>query len=281
MSRDASVDRPIFIVGPPRSGTSLLYKILARHPDLAWFNRNHKRLPEWPRLARFLTAIRNQPDVPQESSAVWNRFCTGDDDCLAEADATPEVRAWYRGVVAGLTAARGRPRFLAKLPAHSLRVAWLDAIFPDALFVVVVRDWRAVASSMVEKRRSDLPAGSPWIGVHIPGWRDALKLAPEAFAARQFRVVHETIEAQLQRFPERSFRVFYEGLCDEPAATIRDLIDWCGLRWTEAFAASLPSDLVARNQAWRRALGTRRVAELRASEGPGLARFEEPFAALR
>ncbi len=54
-----NVERPIFILGPPRSGTSLLYKTLAVHPDLAWFNRNFKRLPEWPRLARFLTAVRS------------------------------------------------------------------------------------------------------------------------------------------------------------------------------------------------------------------------------
>ena len=77
-----NVERPIFILGPPRSGTSLLYKTLAVHPDLAWFNRNFKRLPEWPRLARFLTAVRNRPDVPQESSVVWNRFLTRDDDFM-------------------------------------------------------------------------------------------------------------------------------------------------------------------------------------------------------
>ncbi len=86
---------------------------------------------------------------------VWNRFLTRDDDFMRGADAAPEIGDWYRRVVAGVTEARGKSRFLAKLPSHSLRVGWLDAIFPDALFVVTVRDWRAVVSSTVTKRSVD------------------------------------------------------------------------------------------------------------------------------
>ena len=37
------VDRPIFIMGPHRSGTTLLYNILAAHPDVGYFNRANRR----------------------------------------------------------------------------------------------------------------------------------------------------------------------------------------------------------------------------------------------
>ena len=275
-----SVERPIFILGPPRSGTSLLYKTLAVHPDLAWFNRNFKRLPEWPRLARFLTALRNRPDVPQEASVVWNRFLTRDDDFMRGSDAAPEIKDWYRRVVAGVTEARGKGRFLAKLPSHSLRVGWLDAIFPDALFVVTVRDWRAVVSSTVVKRNTDHAVGKDWIGLRFSGWQDAIQLEPAAFAARQFRVVHEAIEEQLSSFPQRTFRLVYEDLCAETVSTMRRLTDWCGLRWTETFEASLPVELEARNDAWKTVLGSELVDKLRSDEGPSLARYEEPYAEL-
>jgi hypothetical protein len=276
-----SVERPIFIVGPPRSGTSLLYKTLAAHPELAWFNRNYKRLPEWPKLARFLTAVRNRPDVPQESSAFWNRFCTRDDDFMGAADATPEIRDWYQRVVEGVTAARGKRRFLAKLPSHSLRVGWLDAVFPDALFVVAVRDWRAVVSSVIAKRSADAAAGKAWIGVRFPGWQNAIHLDPAAFAARQFRIVHESIEEQVGAFPERTFRLFYEDLCTETVPTLKRLTDWCGLRWTKGFEDSLPMDLDARNEKWKSSMGAERLDGLRENEGPNLTRYERSDAELR
>jgi len=267
-----TIDRPIFILAPPRSGTSLLYKTLAQHPDLSWFNRDFKRLPDWPRLARFLTTVRNRADVPQEASAFWNRFCIRDDDFMDAKDATPEIQDWYRGVVADLMRARGKHRFLAKLPAHSLRVDWLDTVFPEALFIIVERDWRAVVSSAMEKRRADDAKGKRWIGLRFPGWQDAMHLEPAAFAARQFRVVHELIDQQTQAFPERIFRVSYEEFCAETAPTTKRLTDWCGLRWTQAFEASLPTNLEARNDKWKSVLGVEQVDKLLDDEGPTLAR---------
>ncbi|MHC4473659.1 MAG: sulfotransferase, partial [Planctomycetota bacterium] len=48
-------DRPIFIVGPHRSGTTLLYRKLAMHPDVGYYNRADRRCPWSPLLARMLT----------------------------------------------------------------------------------------------------------------------------------------------------------------------------------------------------------------------------------
>ena len=35
-----NIEKPIFIVGVPRSGTTLLYTLLAQHKDLGWFSRD-------------------------------------------------------------------------------------------------------------------------------------------------------------------------------------------------------------------------------------------------
>src|SRR5687768_15997753 len=132
----AEIDRPIFILGPPRSGTTLLYETLARHPDVGYLHLGFKRFPGVPRLGQALVRARIYPDQPKEAREFWNRFATREDDAMDAADATPEVVAWYRLAVAGLLRAQGATRFVAKLPALSLRARWLDAVFPGCHFVV-------------------------------------------------------------------------------------------------------------------------------------------------
>ena len=86
------VDRPIFIVSPPRCGTSLLYRCLGDHPLVAYFNRANKKFPERPGLAHFLTKMRIYADSKRESRAIWDRFTPGRGDVLTAADATDEMR---------------------------------------------------------------------------------------------------------------------------------------------------------------------------------------------
>ena len=64
------IDRPIFIVGPHRSGTTLLYRLMAQHPEVGFFNMLNKRLPNHPRLASLLTGI-VKPDYPVEAQGIW------------------------------------------------------------------------------------------------------------------------------------------------------------------------------------------------------------------
>jgi len=149
-------DRPIFVLGPPRSGTSVLYKTLCTHPDVAFMHRGFKRLPRWPRVAHALERLGLVGSTPKEASDFWDRFRTGRLDVMTAEEATPRVRAWYREVVAGVVRVTGRTRFVAKCPPHSVRVPWIDAVFPDARFVVAHRDWRAVVSSTVVKREVPL-----------------------------------------------------------------------------------------------------------------------------
>ena len=61
-------------------------------------------------------------------------------------------------------------RFVAKYPRLSLPVGWLDALFPDALFVHLKRDWRAVVMSTVKRERKRKAYSERWFGVRIPGW---------------------------------------------------------------------------------------------------------------
>jgi len=86
--------KPIFIVGSPNSGTSLLYELMASHPDLSWISQYDlrdwfsKEYLEFLFLRRRILKIRNWKDfpndigsrftasfeIPFEGGHFWNKF---------------------------------------------------------------------------------------------------------------------------------------------------------------------------------------------------------------
>ena len=158
--------------------------------------------------------------------------------------ATPEVTAWFHKRVASTLKLRGESRFVAKYPRLSLRLDWLDAIFPDACFVHVQRDWRAVVNSTVNRQAKRRRRGGGWFGVHIPGWESMSGLPMDAVATRQFVVVTEVLEAAAQRFAGRMVSLSYETLCRDPLGTLAGLLGSVDLPWSAEFWTSPRSSVV-------------------------------------
>ena len=250
-----SIDRPIFIIGPHRSGTTLLYRILGRHPDLGYYNLANRRLVNWPTLAHLLTGL-GMPDDPREAQEIWDRFWNADDDVLTAKDATPVIAQWYRTSIKNILHLRGASRFLAKYPRLSLRLAWLEQIFPGGIYIHVIRDWRAVVHSttarILKRRRRD----GGWFGVRIPRWESMDNTVPEIIAARIYRHVTRAIEIQSSTLGERFLSVHYETLCADPIQTVRDVATHCHLRWIDSFEKLIPSKLKNANHKWPDQLDT-------------------------
>jgi hypothetical protein len=157
-------DRPIFIVGCGRSGTTLLYELLCEHPDLAWFSNYSERVPALGAVAALHRArwlgrppkgsarsSRWRPH-PVEGYRVWDH-CTGSlpgglNRPLDADDLTAEARRRVRTIVRAHVRAQGARRFVNKNTRNARRIPYLHAIFEDARFVHVVRDPRATAVSL-------------------------------------------------------------------------------------------------------------------------------------
>ncbi len=113
--------RPIIIIGAPRSGTSMLGRILSHHRDLAYLGE--------PRLT-------------------WKYGNDGKSDMLRREDARPRVIAHIRARFAQAVHEAGASRLLEKTPSNSLRPAFVDAVFPDCQFVHILRDGVSSAVSI-------------------------------------------------------------------------------------------------------------------------------------
>lgn len=220
------LDRPVFIIGAPRSGTSLLYAIL----------RRSSALKHW----------------PGESHEIW------------EADYHPALRGWgsnHLGPedIEPAAAARIRRAFflvtgskhhlLDKTPRNALRVPFVDALFPDARFIYIKRDGRENINSLINAWRTpryrtyalpephEIPGTDPkwWKFVLYPGWREDRQGPLEVVAAKQWIISNEQAMAALGDIdPARSIEITYEGLVARPVEQVGDVLGFLGLPYEHA-----------------------------------------------
>lgn len=264
------IHAPIFIIGCPRSGTSVFYEKLAQHPDLAFISRATKKVPSSELVTRLLLLARRNFQ-PTEAENVWGKFSHGDDHSLGRDDATPRARRYLHAVVRTHLAIFGKPRFLAKCPRNSVRVEFLDAIFPDAIFVHIVRDGRAVAHSIMRSRLKE--EGAYW-GTRPPGWRALEGLPLIEAAALQWKLITEHALRSAQALPpERYIELRYEDFTARPVEVLHAVAAKCGLAWDPAFLKTLVGDIENRNFKWRENLKPDEVERLHALIGDVLTRL--------
>ena len=144
------MDPYVFVVGSPRSGTTLLQRMLDAHPQLAVANDTHF-------IPKAIAGIADD-DVPLTRELVervigYHRFHRlGIDDELARTLAIgAETYASYVGALYGAFAiAHGKGMAGEKTPDYVRSIPLLDRLFPWARFVHIVRDGRDVALSALD-----------------------------------------------------------------------------------------------------------------------------------
>jgi hypothetical protein len=267
---DVPIRKPVFLVSLPRSGSWVFYRKLARHPELGWISKATRKAPASLVVSRLLRPFRG-PDVPVEGSRIWRRFAREQDDTLGPEDMTDADRAWLRRMVATQLRLQGKPRFLSKYPRNGLRIGWLDAAFPDALFVHLVRDARAVVRSILD-RREHHGGLDTWWGSRPRGWRELASLPPVEQAAHQWRLcVEQAQEAARALGPGRYLEVRYEDFCDAPRETLEKTAAFCELQWPAGMLDELVRDVRSQNFKWRERLAPEEAAAIERIAGARLA----------
>jgi hypothetical protein len=166
---------PAFLLGPGRSGTTLLYKLVSAMPDVGYlsnYNARFPRTPSWAVLGRLFDSafgLKRFAWFQDEGGAYFNEGRTWlrrivptpvEAEPVYRACGVPEVEgldtpmdAASVGLLqrrfAAIAAAGGWSVIVSKRTANNRRVAQLLQAFPDARFVCLLRDGRAVARSLV------------------------------------------------------------------------------------------------------------------------------------
>lgn len=191
---------PVFLMGFPRSGTTLTDRILDAHP-------------------RFVTLEERDTLVDLQRDFVL----TPDGlDRLARLDDSTrrDYRAAYRRRVAAWIEPAPEVTVIDKLPLHSVSLPLIGGVFPDARVVFVVRDPRDVCLSCFMQSFELTEAMAHFLD---------LELTAEYYAA-----VMDLALTSLERLPVASITVRYEALVEDPETACRALIDFLGADWDPA-----------------------------------------------
>lgn len=199
---------PIFLVGASRSGTGLLRDLLRSHPRLCFPPESHFIPAVYAMVGEvrsraeaelLLQRLRSHPNVQW-----WGPL----DPRLSDNDDVPS----YASVVASLYQAYARrcqrPRWGDKTPGYVQRMPLLSQMFPQSVFIHLIRDGRDVALSHIRH---------PW-GPHH------LLMAGEIW----LRALETARQHGARLGPDRYREVRYESLLYSPQETLRGLLEWLG-----------------------------------------------------
>ena len=222
---------PVFVVGCPRAGLSFLVEMLGAHEDLGWISN----VMNWARIPWRVTAALNRTyDLPIVGKRLWLP------EAPTNADILPDESARVRRDVASLLAIQGRSRLLSYYAGHG-RMRLLSVPFPDAVFVHVIRDVRAVAESfhrMIEaggfrtwEERDLWPRVWPerWRRMFVERYRNPFGLCVYLWMHFTTSIREEGRSLAGNRYVE----VRYEDLNRRPTETLEKLLSVSGLRPSE------------------------------------------------
>ena len=232
------IERPVFIVAPPRSGGTALFRSLARAPGV------------FSAQGAILDGIFELEPENRE----W------DSNRLTGADVEPrsveELRSRLKG---GLTDSAGnRPgldasglRWVDGQPRNALRVPFLAAVAPDSQFVYIHREPAETVPAMLRvweggRRVSyqDLPdwPGPPWSLPLVPGWRDlAGRPLPEIVTEQWLRLTGTLLDDLEGLPPERWCVTDFKTLLNDPMRELQRICEFVAIEASEEVTRPLRS----------------------------------------
>lgn len=125
------ISEPVFVIGCPRSGTSVFGRILAGHPGFLFMME-----------PRYIWCTVN-PRLNVWGAEAVSGVLYWDQSHVQKREAR-RLRQWFHLALV----LSGQRRLVEKLPLNVFRLRWLAAVFPDAKFIHVVRHARDVALSL-------------------------------------------------------------------------------------------------------------------------------------
>jgi len=173
---DIGIVKPVFVCGLARAGTTILLETLAGHPQLGshryrddpflftplFWNSFLARLPQQrsaPAERAHADGIVVTADSPEAFEEVlWMAFFRRLHDphssgVLDGETACPDFERFFRDHLRKLLWVRGRPRYLSKANYNVARLEYLLKLFPDARFVLPLRDPAAHIASLMKQHR--------------------------------------------------------------------------------------------------------------------------------
>lgn len=213
-----NIDMPMaFVVGVPRSGTTLLVSILSRHsavavpPETSFFQRTYDR--------RFLFSLSNFFGRDRRGAMVDFLFTNSRflDLGLSKTSVLEKFGKYpvaykflFRSFLQVFAKMQGKNRIIEKTPIHLEYVDTILSWYPDAKIVHIIRDGRDVSASLMQVAWTHKN-----LDHHAAYW---------AWCVRTARKLEH-------KYPKNFYTVKFEELISAPKKTIRSVCEFLGLEF--------------------------------------------------
>ena len=233
---------PVFIVGPPRSGTTLVYLAFLRAIKSSYFCNLAAHLPRSPVLVtRLINTIRplDPPDSfssefgetsgwssPNQGRHIWIRWFPVDAPPGNPQRPLPPLPDEYarqmQGTVALIEKTMGGC-FINKAQAHCTRVANLARTFPDMILVRVRRDPYYTAQSIYAGRKSFFGDEKEWFSVKPRNFPELVNKPVLEQISGQIFSLEDGIDLDLNQRPDLPvYEIDYDDFCADPRKVVED-----------------------------------------------------------
>jgi hypothetical protein len=268
---DSEVDAPVFIVGSPRSGTSILHEFMSRDPasrtPAMWEMqrpveafRGEDRGASVDRVVQFWHDLQPEYETMHANSGFLPNECIfitlheflsdhwggchvvpSYDAHLAAADQRPAYRYHKRFLQTLQTRGPSR-RWLLKAPSHLFRLRALFDVYPDARIIRTHRDPQKTLASAIS-----LMGTLKWMRCREVDMSAAAKLMPSAYAHIFQKEIEQRRDGVLP--DERFVDVHFSELVHDPVATVEGVYARLGWPFTDEareniarYSSSKPKD---------------------------------------
>ncbi len=275
------IERPIYITGLARAGTTILLELLSSHKDVAfhryrdfpmvhipyWWNwfierassKNHEAVER-----AHKDRIRISPESPEAmEEMIWMTFFENlhnpsVSQVLDSSTSNPEFEGFYTDHIRKILLSRKGNRYLCKGNYNISRLSYIGRIFPDALFLICVRNPIGHIASLMKQHRlfCDAESQDPKVLSYMQRsghfefgldrrpmnlgdkdkidrimdlWRSGDEVRGWAvYWASVYHFVAELFEKD-KALADRMLIVHYDDFCAKPAETLRITHKHCGL----------------------------------------------------
>ena len=267
-----------FLTGIGRSGTSIFYKVLSHHPEVYWLSPFADRYLDKPQrndwlinnIDTWLPSWFRKRFVPVECYRFFNQSFRGFGrpfrDLVAE-DVSDRTKKLMRASFERFDVSK-TPHLTTKITGWP-RIGFLNEVFPEAKFVHINRDGKAIVNSYLNVHF--------WLGWQGPEkWRWGV-LSDEhqelwekhnksfvALAAIQYMIYSDAFEAAKSKMESgKVLEIRYEDFVKDPKAQLKMAIDFMGLTWSPTFEKALARfKITDANVKWKRDLSDLQQKEL-------------------
>lgn len=249
--------KPLIFIGSGRSGSTVISEIIFRHEQLAWPSNYQEKFPSSDSVNLLRRFFENKywhiygqkPQLnkvsffnkfifkPVEAYDFWEHITGNRIDFsrsfLINDTATAEEAHTIRSFFAKMVKNQGRSRLSFKITGPS-RIAYLKSIFPDAIFINIIRDpFYTIQSWLKVDFWQDKGAHQLWwLGAYTKEeetWASSHTNHPWLLAALQYKKIQEKTNAEIAQHHVPCMTVAYEDFVEMPEKIVADILSFSAL----------------------------------------------------